>query len=164
MNQAQKKYGEYLKQHLLNVRKAYEFLLPSIKQKLNLSENELALLAQNIRNHDVSKLRMDEFAPYAQYCFGEKDDEAKVAFDKAETLHKQRNPHHAEYWAEKKEEMPTIYVVEMVCDWWSFSLVRNQPLEVFDFFQKHSFSQKTKQTIDVLFSAIKEVAKDNFEK
>lgn len=80
--------------------------------------------------HDASKFLPSEFFPYAYYFHGEKFglDRNKPEFSKAWSLHKQRNDHHWEYWAEFDEtghfvikNMPDEVMREMVADWFGAS-------------------------------------------
>lgn len=76
--------------------------------------------------HDASKFLPSEFFPYAYYFHGEKYGvpKDKTAFKRAWGLHKQRNDHHWEYWAEFDEtgsftikDIPDAALRELVADW-----------------------------------------------
>jgi len=71
--------------------------------------------------HDISKLRWDEFKPYAKWFFGEPN---KLSFELAWLKHQHRNLHHWESWILRcgkghtaTLQMPDKYVEEMICDW-----------------------------------------------
>lgn len=70
--------------------------------------------------HDLSKFRIDEFIPYAEYFYG---NGSKQAFDRAWEKHKARNSHHPEHWElvfdgyTNAKEMPEKDRLEMLCDW-----------------------------------------------
>lgn len=66
--------------------------------------------------HDMSKLTKEEFIPYANYFYGDKEDKDEEEFEKAWQIHLKRNPHHPEHWVGKSESMPTPVAKEMVCD------------------------------------------------
>lgn len=73
--------------------------------------------------HDLSKLRPDEWGPYADYFYGGHDGR-RDAFDRAWLLHIHRNRHHPQFWVLRNDtdgvsllEMPERYVREMVADW-----------------------------------------------
>ena len=121
MRDCEKKYREYLESHISNVENAYKLLLPRINE-MGLSDQELQLLENNIKNHDKSKFTVEEFIPYSNYFYGDKTEKTIKEFRNAVIIHEKRNPHHLEYWLERGKDMPTIYLIEMVCDWWSFSL------------------------------------------
>lgn len=119
--EAQEKCLDYLKEHIDNVKRALDILLPYIKKPLKLSQKDIENLERLIKYHDKSKYQYVEFMPYADHFFGRKkliDEDFKIAT----TLHKARNPHHPEFWdkGDKKPiNMPKLYIIEMVCDWWS---------------------------------------------
>ena len=74
--------------------------------------------------HDLSKWGEFEFAAYANWFFGEKSPENKLAYDYAWLHHQNHNPHHWQYWIIKYDDeggealpMPESYIREMVADW-----------------------------------------------
>ena len=78
--------------------------------------------------HDLSKLSPKEFSPYAKKFFSSKqlseDDELRWRY--AWLNHQHKNKHHWEYWVVDPNKklalpMPKKYLLEMVCDWRSFS-------------------------------------------
>lgn len=64
--------------------------------------------------HDLSKLRLSEFIPYARYFYIDKE-KYKSDFDKAWKLHYQRNKHHPEHFT-KDDFMGIDNIKHMVCD------------------------------------------------
>ncbi|WP_231687657.1 DUF5662 family protein [Bacillus sp. CHD6a] len=78
--------------------------------------------------HDLSKFSSKEFVPYAKKFFSDRElsaeDEMKWKY--AWLHHQNKNKHHAEYWVVDPQNktalpMPRKYLIEMVCDWRSFS-------------------------------------------
>jgi hypothetical protein len=78
--------------------------------------------------HDLSKFLPTEFLPYAKKFFSGKalslEDELKWKY--AWLHHQHKNKHHWEHWvvnpnAKQALPMPQKYIIEMVCDWRSFS-------------------------------------------
>jgi hypothetical protein len=89
--------------------------------------------------HDMSKFSHYEFIPYAKHFYNKDGSKKDVRnetgfhdpnntgdeiFDFAWLLHQKRNKHHWQFWILPKDdgdirilEMPTNYVIEMVCDW-----------------------------------------------
>lgn len=87
--------------------------------------------------HDISKFRLSEFIPYANYFYGSNKikgrnssgyykptDTGNAAFDYAWLLHQKRNKHHWQWWILPEDnggvkilEMPQNYRDEMLCDW-----------------------------------------------
>jgi len=77
--------------------------------------------------HDISKFSPKEFVPYAQKFYsGKKDEIIEMKWKYAWLNHQHKNKHHWNYWIvnqETKEALPIPrkYLVEMWCDWRSFS-------------------------------------------
>lgn len=78
--------------------------------------------------HDLSKFNPKEFLPYTKKFFLDRKidsiDEMKWKF--AWLHHQHKNKHHWEYWVVDPNQklalpMPRKYLLEMVCDWRSFS-------------------------------------------
>ncbi|MFT9599393.1 DUF5662 family protein [Mesobacillus sp.] len=78
--------------------------------------------------HDLSKFNPKEFLPYTKRFFLDRKidsiDEMKWKF--AWLHHQHKNKHHWEYWVVDPNQklalpMPRKYLLEMVCDWRSFS-------------------------------------------
>jgi len=78
--------------------------------------------------HDLSKFTRKEFLPYTKKFFLKEkmcpEDEMKWQY--AWLNHQHKNKHHWEYWVvdpKRKQAlpMPRKYLLEMVCDWRSFS-------------------------------------------
>jgi hypothetical protein len=74
--------------------------------------------------HDWSKFLPGEYIPYAQWFYGGKKNRAE--WEAALLHHKNRNPHHFEYWISRQElgvrgtqalPMPETYLRELVADW-----------------------------------------------
>jgi hypothetical protein len=78
--------------------------------------------------HDCSKFSPKEFFPYAKKFFsdGELSIVDEMKWNYAWLLHQHKNKHHWEYWVvnpntKQALPMPRKYLIEMVCDWRSFS-------------------------------------------
>lgn len=123
-------YRQYLEQHIDNVSKAWrECLKPNITNQYIIPDMEYI-----IRIHDRSKYNGDEFEAYAQYFYGKTPPSEKTIkkFNTAWLLHQNKNPHHWQHWVLinddgtiEAQDMPLIYVLEMLCDWHSFRYVDN---------------------------------------
>lgn len=122
------KYTEYLKEHIENVHKYFELIKPILGpdffSNLDISMEELE---QQLRAHDGSKWSVEEFLPYANHFYGENDEDA---FNIAVGHHFNNNPHHPEYWG-SAVKMPMSCIIEMICDWGSFSLKGNDLNNIF---------------------------------
>lgn len=128
-------YDEYLINHINAVQKAYSYLTNNI---LHINNKELDSI---ISRHDLSKYSEEEYDAYANYFYGEKNQEE---FDKAWLHHQKQNPHHWQYWVLINDEDGTYatkmdynYVIEMICDWWAFSWVKNQLKEIFNWYEEN---------------------------
>ena len=166
MSKQEEKYLEYLHGHIENVQKAFEFLVNKIGGG-SLELPSQVELQKQISKHDLSKFGQDELTPYALYFYGEKTDDVIKNFKEAVKLHKSRNPHHPEYWQNEKgfvENMPDQYILEMVCDWWAFSLAKKNPLEILEWYDRHkdetNFSHETRGKIEAILQIIKENGKE----
>lgn len=172
MDSCYKQSEEYINLHVKNVQLAYNFLINALSKKsrtIKFNNEDYEKLKLNILLHDRSKLEEEEFVPYSNYFFGDKQNRDVKRFKKAVALHKSRNPHHPEYWYDKTgcpQDMPDIYIFEMVCDWWSFSINLaqgnkddNSLYETIDWYNKHGkefkLSATTKRKTEYLLNLIK---------
>ena len=169
MNNA--KYDRYLDDHIENVNKAYILLMPYLK-KYNVINSDTILenLEKRIEKHDTSKYDKQEYDAYANYYFGNKpvSKDVQQKFDYAWLHHIKHNSHHWEAWVipgDKALEMPTSYVVEMICDWWSFGLSKDNPTEIFDWYKEHKSTMilhdSTRKLVEELLGLLKIVIYEN---
>lgn len=159
-------YDQYLERHRSNVKRGFDWLsenLPEItKGATNAGWNaEFA--------HDKSKDEPDEYEPYDAYFYGNNRSYQVVQdYQKAWLLHIHRNPHHWQHWIlindDPKEgeivlEMPYDYILEMICDWWSFSWHSGDLYEIFKWYEDHSkyikLAQTTKITVEYILDNMK---------
>lgn len=155
-------YYDYIIEHKNNVMKAAEWL------RTNLGIGDF--LGNYLWRHDDSKYTNEEFDAYDAYFYGgEKTKEVKVLFNKAWLHHIHNNPHHWQYWVlinDDPEEgtialdIPYKYVVEMICDWWSFSWKTGNLYEIFDWYDAHKkrmiLSDNTRELVEEILGQIKE--------
>ena len=151
-------YDEYLYDHKMAVRKAYDWLIEHGIVLPCLTPTELA-------NHDASKSTAEEYKPYDDYFYGNKSHAVVKAFNYAWLHHIHNNPHHWQYWVlqhddepEEILEMPYAYIVEMICDWWSFSWRNGDLGTIFDWYEKHKnmkLHDKTRKTVEDILDKIK---------
>lgn len=135
-------YDQYLTNHKANVKKGFEWIRDNIPE---LIKSEFDLEHQIGFAHDQSKTEQDEYEAYDKYFYGgNKSFSVVQEFNKAWLLHIHRNPHHWQYWVlihddpnepEECIEMPYNYIVEMICDWWSFSWAKGNPNEIFPWYK-----------------------------
>jgi hypothetical protein len=105
------KYIEYLKEHISNVKKAFNEFIN--KYELNLIQYNK--LWNDVYNHDISKISKDEFEPYMNYFYVDKD-KYKDDFNKAWEHHKKYNSHHWENWTQNTKDWK-INCIHNVIDW-----------------------------------------------
>ena len=163
-------YCNYLDEHIANVDRGLRWFVeerPDILRDLGLSVDQV-----RICNHDQSKYSIEEYAPYDKYFYGkEKTPEVEENFNYAWLHHIHHNPHHWQYWVlihdEPNEQtealaMPSIYILEMVCDWWAFSWAKGDLTEIFKWYDEHKDNMilhaETRKKIDILLGAIREYA------
>lgn len=138
-------YKDYIKEHKANVIAAYNEmqqsgLLHKLFLKHGVTDEEKLELSINIRNHDDSKYSEEEFMPYALHFYGGPEFQTvewNAKYDAAWEHHKAHNPHHWEYFTDRDEEMPLIYIIEMLCDWWSFSFKTNNLSEILTWYDRN---------------------------
>ena len=156
-------YEEYLKQHINGVQKAYAL----IKNNLKLSKVDLLELDNIIKNHDMSKYEDEEFYPYLYHFYpSQAGVDIEEEYDKAWNHHQKHNPHHWQYWILQKDsgeqkilDMPEKYVIEMICDWHSFS-IKNPKSTAYQWWvdnqHKLMLSDKTKNLVNNYIEYFKE--------
>ena len=159
-------YNNYLEQHIINVGKAYGWLkehLPEVVEDIS-GDDEWILL----KCHDDSKYLNEEYDAYDDHFYGTtKSSEVEEAFNYAWLHHIHNNPHHWQYWVLINDEadegivaldMPYHFIIEMICDWWSFSWSNADLLEIFKWYDKHKenmkLSEKTRKTVEGILSKI----------
>lgn len=154
-------YDAYLNQHIANVNRAYDWIRVNIGGCFNLSY---------FSNHDESKYGREEYNAYDDYFYGdEKTKEVKDKFNYAWLHHIHNNPHHWQYWVlvnDDPEEgtialdIPYRYVIEMICDWWSFSWTKGDLYEIFKWYDDHKarmiLSKNTRELVEEILGQIKE--------
>lgn len=155
-------YNNYLREHINNVSNAYNWLcthFPEIQNKMLGHEDIFAV-------HDQSKYDPEEYDAYDKYFYGgNRSFDVVQDFNKAWLHHIHQNPHHWQHWIlvhddepEECIDMPYWYIIEMICDWWSFSFKTGNLYEIFDWYEKHKdmkLSDKTRKTVEKILNDIK---------
>ena len=181
-------YDAYLTEHIANVQKGYEWMKQNIPHLLT-EENyfdEICYygeLDEIIAQHDKSKYTKTpdadnyfelkcEYDPYAEYFYGEeKTPEVEKRFNYAWLAHIHSNPHHWQHWMLQHDDeglelldMPYVFIVEMVADWWSFSWKQNKVDEIFNWYESKKdgilLSDSTRTKLETILNAIKEKLKE----
>jgi hypothetical protein len=158
-----KAYTSYIVEHCANVKKAYEWLVDR-----KIIQNQFI---HRIQTHDISKYGEEEYDAYDKYFYGTKTAEVKEAFNFAWLHHIHNNPHHWQHWVlvndddgTKALEMPEEYIVEMICDWWSFGHKTGKLEELFDWYDSHKTNmvmhKNTKKYVEDILKKIKAALKE----
>ncbi|CAG9621129.1 DUF5662 family protein [Sutcliffiella rhizosphaerae] len=133
-----------------------------VEHKLNVMVEcwKLGLYLQGIQ-HDLSKLSPVEFFPYAKKFFAARElsKEEQEKWQLAWRHHQRKNKHHWEHWvidfdSKKAAPMPRKYLLEMVCDWRSFSRkwgkqVKNHHLDLSEKIILHPDSRR--ELMDIIY-------------
>ena len=162
-------YDEYLKSHLDNVVKGCKWLIHELPQIFLNDNNMSEVLYQCEFKHDRSKYNANEYDAYDKYFYGgNKSFEVVQEFNKAWLIHIHNNPHHWQHWVLLNDEpnegevildMPDNYIIEMICDWWSFSWKTGNLYEIFDWYNKRKdyikLSKPTREKVENILESIK---------
>ncbi len=147
----QKEYKNYVIEHKERVLQFAEWLRGQLPE---LFENvDLDLFNEMIQEHDESKFSEEEFEPYAQKWYG--DGEKTLEYEEAWKHHWMNNEHHPEYWL--GEDMPYIYILEMICDWGSFSIDKGDLSELSDFYYNKAKADPEKNLSDATQEIIEDI-------
>lgn len=158
-------YDNYLTEHKENVAKGFRWLQENIPEVI-----EDGFEWQICFNHDASKTDPEEYDAYDAYFYGNNRSYSVVQnFKKAWLRHIHNNPHHWQNWIlindEPKEgmvviDMPYIYVVEMICDWWSFSWTKGDLNEIFGWYEDRKdymkLSANTRRSVEYILGKMKD--------
>ena len=178
-----KEYDEYISWHRECVRKAYYWLCEHIPEVCDESTGML------IENHDKSKYTKEEYDPYDAYFYDNYDKSRKAKenveyeFDVAWLTHIHRNPHHWQHWVLMRDDpvdgrivmvrmaIPQMYLIEMFCDWWSFSFIAGDLDCIFVWYSTHKdiiiMNDKSKSFLENLMKRVYDILHkddDNVEK
>lgn len=159
-------YDKYLVNHRDGVAKAFYWLNKNIRDVTYVSDEVRELIA----THDASKYWPEEYNAYDAYFYGNGHSDSVVQeFNKAWLHHIHHNPHHWQYWVLIQDDfteiilidMPMKYVIEMICDWWSFSWTSGNLYEIFDWYDTHkihiALSRNTRRIIEDMLKEMKNV-------
>ena len=148
MSEQYPEYEQYLKEHCLNVRKAFYWIRKSCPDILKNADK--VDYEWNILLHDDTRTVNDEYYAYYDYFYNRdkkgkcKNKYAEQNFRIAKLAHYHRNPDHWQHWillnddeGEEYLEIPLCYIIEMICDWWSFSWKTGNLMEIFNYYDQH---------------------------
>lgn len=163
-----KQYDLYLQEHKANVKKGYDWIKENLPDLIP-SNMRLILEHQIGFAHDASKTEPDEYGPYDSYFYGgNRSSQVVDDFNMAWLKHIHRNPHHWQYFVLQCDEpdegeivldMPINYLLEMICDWLSFSIAKDNMYVVFDWYDEHKnhikLSKNTRKTVEDILNKIR---------
>ena len=164
--QMKQEYEAYIEQHKTNVGNGFDWLIINLPELF--SEFDSDYIGSVVAQHDASKYDEEEFDAYAEYFYGDsKTKEIEEAFDLAWLHHQNCNKHHWQYWVLQKDSGATIpqpmsyeYIIEMICDWWSFSWKSDDLFEIFDWYKSHKSTMKlhkdTQQSVEDILDLMQE--------
>lgn len=163
-------YNEYIKEHKNNVHRAFEWMEKNIPE-IFVSPYEDLLAECRYQcdfNHDNSKYDEDEYEAYDLYFYGgNRSYEVVQNFNEAWLTHIHKNKHHWQHWVlinddpDKGEiilDMPDVYIIEMICDWWSFSWKSGKLDEMLTWYENHKdymkLSKYTRMKVEYILTKI----------
>ena len=161
-----REYDEYLEQHRTNVVNGFEWFAENIPDVF--PPYVYPQLCEKIHNeHDYSKDDPEEYCAYDAYFYGGVRTKPVIdAFNKAWLRHIHLNPHHWQHWVlihddepEEALEIPVQYIIEMICDWWSFSWKTGNLFEIFDWYEKHKdmkLHPTTRKNVEYILKRMKQ--------
>ena len=169
-------YNSYLKQHCENVVKAYQWLATNCPDLI--PDGSYDDFLRTFLRHDESKYTLVEYEPYDDYFYLKKNNrsyEVQNEFNKAFLHHLHVNPHHWQHWVLIQDynedhqqiifDMPYRCVIEMICDWWSFSWASGDLTEIFSWYDKNKkgilLSVATRTKVENILDRIKKVLEKN---
>ena len=164
----QEEYKQYIIDHKKRVKQFAEWMKENLQEVFTDIDYNVDIddFDELIAEHDQSKFSEEEFEPYAQRWFGDK--QKTLEYEEAWKHHWMNNEHHPEYWIGK--DMPYIYILEMLCDWGSFGIAKGDITELVDFYyskakddKEKNLSDNTKKIIEEILSKVKEAADGNNE-
>ena len=147
----QKEYKDYVLAHKERVSKFADWLKENCSEVFE--DIDLDAFDEVIEEHDESKFSEEEFEPYAQKWHG--DGKKTPEYEEAWKHHWMNNEHHPEYWL--GEDMPLIYILEMICDWGSFSIASGDMGELSDFYYNKAKADPEKNLSDATQEIIEDI-------
>jgi hypothetical protein len=151
LDKYQEDYKQYVLDHRARVEQFADWLLEHCPEVLD--EVDPDVFWDLIKAHDESKFSEEEFEPYAQKWYGDGEDTRE--YELAWEHHYMNNEHHPEYWA--GEDMPYIYILEMICDWGSFSIASGDMKELSDFYYNKAKEDPEKNLSDATQEIIEDI-------
>lgn len=166
-----KQYDAYIQEHKENLTKGFHWIRENLPELLKEDTDDIEHVV--CFQHDQSKYDQDEYDAYDAYFYGGNRSYAVVQnFRRAWLSHIHKNPHHWQHWILHRDEpnegmvvleMPYKYVIEMICDWWSFSWKTGKLTEIFDWYNQHKDYMKLHDRTRSLVESILDTIKNKLE-
>lgn len=167
-----KEYDAYIREHRENVEKGFQWMVEHFRE--NLEKIGMGELEWLIAHHDYSKESQEEYTAYDDYFYGRNRSFAVVRdFNFAWLHHIHNNPHHWQHWVLINDDpengtvgldMPAKYIIEMICDWWSFSWKTGNLFEIFNWYEKHKdymiLSNQTRIFVEIYLAMMKSILEE----
>ena len=154
----QEENKKYILEHIDRVQQFADWLKEKLPELFD--EIDINVFDDLIKEHDASKFSEEEFEPYAQKWFNNSGKTPE--YEAAWTHHWMHNEHHPEFWL--GEDMPYIYILEMICDWGSFSIASGDMMELSNYYfsearddEEKNLSDNTKIIIEEILEKINSV-------
>jgi hypothetical protein len=171
-------YETYLHDHRHGLKEAFEWLKINIPELFENLDEGIDLEHQIVMAHDSSKDSPEEYEAYDKYWYGgNKSYQVVHDYDIAWLHHIHNNPHHWQYWVFFKHddpmetitifEMPFNFIIELICDWWSFGWSDGDLNEIFTWYDERKdyikLGLNTRKIIEGILDKIKKKLEDNKE-
>lgn len=161
-----REYDNYIEQHRANVMAGFEWLCSNLHEVIKGDES---MLREQMKMHDTSKYNPAEYDAYDKYFYGNnKSYQVVEDFDYAWLEHIHCNKHHWQHWILHNDDpdkgmkildMPYHYILEMLCDWWSFSWRKGNLNEIFSWYEERKdyikLSDRTRIEVEYILDKIK---------
>ena len=162
-------YDEYLSNHLECVKDAFNWFVENMPEIFLDEVQQDEISKQCLEDHDKSKWDPEEYQPYDNYFYGNKSYEVVREFNQAWLRHIHNNPHHWQHWilindnpdeGEIILDMPDNYIIEMICDWWSFSWKTGDLYEIFKWYSERKqyikLSDTTREKVENILNSMED--------
>ena len=172
-----KEYDLYLQNHKANVKKGFDWIKENLPDLIP-TDGGIDYEHQIGFEHDASKSDPEEYEAYDAYFYGgNRSYEVVQNFRYAWLRHIHLNKHHWQHFVllnDSPEEgeivldMPYNYILEMICDWLSFSMANGNLGGTIGWYNEHKdymkLSDKTRMAVeDILGKIQKKVSETIFE-
>ena len=168
-------YDLYLSEHIENVRRAFYWIKKNIPEILDEPFMPYKIFDTTdschiINSHDESKYDSMEYVGYDNYFYPQNGRSYQVmrTFEYSWLHHIHNNPHHWQHWILINDdpdegvmalEMYPEYIIEMICDWWSFSWKTGDLFSIFDWYENHKdymiLHETTRKIVEEILAKMK---------